>query len=136
MPNSTSPSANRFRFRAWLINVKMMVRPESLSLSPSSIWEITHRRGEVLFAPNVPEAAIVMQSTGLTDKNGKESYGGDIARAEIGMDDVTVKDGEVKQGDCGRWYIYTKDSRHVLKDTRHEIIGNRYENPDLLPKAS
>lgn len=75
-----------------------------------------------------------MQFTGLTDKNGKEIYEGDIL-------DADGKNRWVEWNIGGEWSITTKvengrSFRHLgnyLYDHKCEVIGNIYENPDLLP---
>ncbi len=75
----------------------------------------------------------IMQYTGLKDKNGKEIYEGDI---------ISYKDGRVCEI---TWHEHTAsfDSRGLtsngiprpLNDRPHilcEVIGNIYENPELL----
>jgi len=68
----------------------------------------------------------VMQFTGLLDKNGKEIYEGDIVRGQhkiIG--DWTAK---VDFLATGIWFGGAKFS----EVENYEIIGNIYENPELL----
>lgn len=96
------------------------------------------------------EAIVVMQSTGLTDKNGKEIYEGDILLEEwFGHRGRNYKH-EVRWADFG-WGLSKngrKDSVTYFTPGLHHqdsfdlgnpkleyfrIIGNIYENPDLLP---
>lgn len=63
---------------------------------------------------------ILMQYTGLHDKNGKEIYEGDILKASWGYQ------GEVKFD----WFIYANLECTIADDV--EVIGNIYENPELL----
>lgn len=73
---------------------------------------------------------IISQFTGLLDKNGKEIYEGDI-----------VRDGVV-EFKFGKWLIVNKRDdlkTKILYDAIHdtdkqEIIGNIYENPELLER--
>jgi uncharacterized phage protein (TIGR01671 family) len=87
------------------------------------------------------EDMILMQYTGLKDKNGKEIYEGDI-----------VKHNGFYEGDCyynagcGQvlwddedtgFYLTAKDTSFInlfdlTRNLDGEIIGNIYENPELL----
>ena len=66
-----------------------------------------------------------MQFTGLTDKNGKEIYEGDIVRYRDGIYKVD-------------WF---ENGFYLFRDVRAkfdiwwvdtEVVGNIYENPELL----
>ena len=76
---------------------------------------------------------VLMQSTGLTDKNGKEIFEGDVVKmaknvySEPTYYEVVRHRGgayrlESKQYGCELW----------LRHTDCEIAGNIYENPELL----
>lgn len=76
----------------------------------------------------------LMQSTGLKDKNGKEVFVGDIIKCTRGcLHEVYI---EKEYGGTyigGMPAIYLKDLREGYAWTEHEeIIGNIYENPELL----
>ena len=76
----------------------------------------------------------LMQSTGLKDKNGKEVFIGDIIKCTRGCphEVYLVKEyGGTYIG--GMPAIYLKGIREGYAWTEHEeIIGNIYENPELL----
>ena len=71
----------------------------------------------------------LMQYTGLKDKNGKEIWEGDIVDApdHCGKEVVIYGPPNFAGAWCvGAWLLGTID------DTDIEIIGNIYENPELL----
>lgn len=81
----------------------------------------------------------VMQYTGLKDKNGKEIYEGDIIKYEVPcesgsfIDYILVKWGKVefsflKKTSNNKFYRTTYQGLYKYG----EVIGNIYENPELL----
>ncbi|HEM6035457.1 TPA: hypothetical protein U2D13_000137 [Streptococcus suis] len=81
---------------------------------------------------------IVMQSTGLCDKNSKEIFEGDII---VAMSQGVKAIGEVKRRIDGYWLMYPSwqhgELWHIVEnvdtgETGVEIIGNIYENPELV----
>lgn len=81
-----------------------------------------------------PNEIVLMQSTGLKDKNGKEVFVGDIIKCTRGCphEVYLVKEyGGTYIG--GMPAIYLKGIREGYAWTEHEeILGNIYENPELL----
>ncbi|WP_138335747.1 MULTISPECIES: YopX family protein [Streptococcus] len=76
----------------------------------------------------------IMQSTGLLDKNGKEVFIGDIIKCTRGcLHEVYI---EKEYGGTyfgGMPAVYLKGLREGYAWTEHEeIVGNIYENPELL----
>lgn len=78
---------------------------------------------------------VLMLDTGLHDKNGKEIYEGDIL-GKKNPEDVGGFSGKWKiefgHSTCDDYGSETIGYRMVEKD--YEIIGNIYENPELLNK--
>lgn len=112
------------KFRAWDKN-QMWVTPIDTNYG-------LHR-----FFGAISEQAILMQYTGLKDKNGVEIYEGDIVEIEnfeAGYILTTVKNTngwlfELVANDGGTWNRRWRDIETL------EVIGNIYQNPDLLTKT-
>jgi uncharacterized phage protein (TIGR01671 family) len=88
-----------------------------------------------------PEALMtdiaLMQYTGLKDKNGREIYEGDIIREHAIDEDgqhlissVVFFDGAFCTDDGE--YLYDAIMSLDRDENHSEIIGNIYENPDLI----
>jgi len=109
------------KFRVWDKDTKEIF---DLFGNYNSVWIASILRGEH------PEIE-VMQYTGLKDKNGKEIYERDI-----------VKQKRCQCYDCeklGEWrvfiietYDYLAGNTKIARSEEIEIIGNIYENPELL----
>lgn len=122
------------RYRAWKKAGKELGRVGQIT------FEIDGSVSHVLFKGkfldfNVPINEIeLMQSTGLKDKNGKEVFVGDIIKCTRGCLHEVYIEKEYGGTYCGGMpAVYLKDLREGYAWTEHEeIIGNIYENPDLL----
>ena len=130
------------KFRAWNKEEKKM-------LKPFTIWQVSDEIDEIdLFE----EGHILMQFTGFKDKNGIEIYEGDIVRYkfmsgfdcgwENGQDwdknsdaieekigKVVFRDGEFYPREIAR---IVEDGYYSYRLFDFEVIGNAYENPELL----
>ena len=68
----------------------------------------------------------LMQFTGLTDKNGKEIYEGDIIKESSGQSYRVVFEAPSFKKAC-------ESGAYNLQATQYlEVIGNIYETPDLV----
>lgn len=73
------------------------------------------------------------QFTGLHDKNGKEIFEGDIVRHEGKNYEITFTcGGFAADGFYDTGQDYPSEFFSEFAQTRSEVIGNIYENPELL----
>lgn len=129
------------KFRAWVKESKKMIHVGSIDLANKviyySYWQQSEE-GNNLFGDAITfDETVLMQSTGLFDKNGKEIFEGDVVIAwsqgvkgtfEIKrrIDGLLLLCPARKDGEF--WYLSpTEDGREDI-----EIIGDIYQNPDLL----
>lgn len=92
------------------------------------------------FIENVPELSL-MQFTGLTDRSGREIYEGDIVENWDGnMQEVRFGTHLVRTDDydptAHGFYLYRDGMTDGMdSDDDYLVIGNIYENPELLGGA-
>lgn len=84
------------------------------------------------------DEVVLMQSTGLKDKNGVEVFQGDIVRCTRGCPHEVVWLQEYAGmyiGGMPAWYLSGLSEGYAWTGDE-EIIGNIYENPELLEQAN
>lgn len=82
----------------------------------------------------------IMQYTGIKDRNGKEIYRSDLIRDCLTMQVYEIKFGFCKKYAFSGWYAESNDGYTTSinndsdsdKNNLIEVIGNIYENPELL----
>lgn len=76
----------------------------------------------------------LMQYTGLKDKNGKEIYQGDILKWTSWSLDSGRKANKISEviWNAGAWRLSGNETWVLAIYTNIEVIGNIYENPDLI----
>lgn len=116
------------RFRALDKKFKEMVQVDALVFD-EQIIKVTYKNGNV--AKEDLKNYVLMQSTGLTDKNGKEIFEGDIIDSTDGLLNGVVK----FNIDLGMWtnslLRYNNFERLCSIANSREIIGNIWEHPEL-----
>lgn len=106
-------------------------------LKPAITWE---ENGVMMHSFVIPET--VGQYTGLTDKNGTKIFEGDIVKhSQQYLSGTVISVGVVKfyKSYCG-WLISDSTNGRanmflVNQHTSVEVIGNIYDNPELLKGA-
>lgn len=117
------------KYRAW-DKVDKVIREVTAIDWSLDLVEFMHGAIERSF-----ENVILMQSTGLKDKNGVEIFEGDIISGWVSAHSHSGRDEVLKvveyQVDRAR---YNFDAIDVFVDDKEylEVIGNIYENPELL----
>ena len=120
---------DRFKFRVWLKNTNKMYNIHSLHIGTNKAI-ISSRHGNVSVYIN--KNSILMQSTGLKDKNGKLIYEGDIVKIFHVSGTMQGKYFfDVVEWNDLRCKFDTKNYG-IIDDDVYEVIGNVYENPELL----
>ena len=139
------------KFKGWHKAQKIMYSPEEmgrdqLTLMPDGRgFANIHSTSTRLSRIDGGRKMMPLQYTGLKDKNGKEIYEGDILRDDVGEINE-VKFGKLplgKAGDCVCTYpsFYAKCYGKLGMAPYYEcaeiadwmeIIGNIYENPELI----
>lgn len=123
------------RFRAWHKAMQRMSEILAISYERQKV-KIKHQQG--ITHMTIPlDDAILMQSTGLFDKNGKEIFEGDIVVNQYGnVGYVAYLQQEagfvvvLKKSDYRLGHRNTGESYDIT--TNHEIIGNIHQNPELV----
>ena len=122
---------DRFKFRFWDKETQIMQKIPMV--------ELKHRITlDKIFAD---DRVIFMQCTGLKDKNGKLIYEGDIAKFK---DNITTNGSEthiavIEHNETFNAFMYRVECMGLFTVNKVqnenfdvEVIGNIYENPELL----
>ncbi len=115
---------NRFMFRAWDGGKMHYLFDEDIDYSHLEVfsdgWSMKFNNSEdEEKALACSMKGTLMQSTGLCDKNGKEIFEGDVVHI-------------AGYGDCLMGFPFIELYEAKAENDIGEIIGNIYENPELL----
>ncbi len=128
------------KFRAWWKSTAMMVQVNTLHSHGGIEFEVpaTYQDGSERMESDCcdePDQYELMQFTGLKDKNGVDIYEGDVVQRSV------FPEGEMKRHkpvavEFGHGVFSTDSMSPILGNIQPhqelEVIGNIYENPDLL----
>jgi uncharacterized phage protein (TIGR01671 family) len=120
-------------FRAWDKKEKEMIDINSLEIYDELDKQGFYSVGEVLNN----EDWEIMQYTGLKDKNSKGIYEGDIVANNVCNAKVVVEwEDEIRESDGTKvttgWIPFCTGWANYIGGSHFEVIGNIYENPELL----
>jgi len=129
LPKESEGEVRAIKFRAWDRTLKQMIF--------GSTSMVIRFSGKVTDGSTTPDVEL-MQFTGLHDKNGKEIYEGDIL-GSVGINASFAHAEVVFWGGC--FYAKHRTAEklaRVLLDVADiaPIIGNVFENPELLEPAA
>lgn len=115
-----------------------MYQPDEVMVGDGNIWIVDE--DDVAGEWIVNNDLNLMQSTGLFDKNGKELFEGDVIAIEVDDTETPINARVFQDSKIGVLMFHVfEDNEDVpmvelLEDNSvtFEIIGNIYENPELL----
>ncbi|MUO32877.1 YopX family protein [Enterococcus gallinarum] len=132
------------KFRAWDKEENLWIKVASLVFDEEGeMWylgPVMDDFNPVYYENELGKTWEIMQSTGLKDKNGVEIFEGDVLK--------NTRNGKIRRvhwnPSCASFHL----SKHGIEESKveywslsnpqwsYEIIGNIYENPELLEKAN
>lgn len=125
------------KFRVWLPDIDQMLRVKALVFEKDKTRCVCGYSFDFYLED---ENATIMQSTGLFDKNNKEIFEGDVIangpdvmcmKRHNTLGFYVEKKGKVEFiADCAVLEEFEEDAKEIADSL--EIIGNIYENKDIL----
>ena len=112
------------KFRASIIGLEKLIEVNKIFFSNSGDIYINNYPGQDFY---------LMQSTGLHDNNGVEIFDGDIVRLQDELH--LIKFEKYRFEADGFWMNWQDDPGDFFSEDAYkkcEVIGNIYENPELL----
>ena len=146
------------KYKAYDGSISRMYQPDEVMVGNGDIWIIDE--DDVAGSWIVNNDLVLMQSTGLKDKNGRDIFAGDVLKFNDEWDDYCYEGyvdgsiegfnyveiewettcfafGKTKISDSSLFYLI--EDEHLSfeelitsEDFEFEVIGNIYENPELL----
>ena len=129
------------KFRAFVKKENKLFETDDLLLIDFLNEEVMLQQNSIIYATSFDfDEVVLMQSTGLKDKNGKEIFEGDVIAIEVDDTGTPINARVFQNSKIGVLMFHVfEDNEDVpmvelLEDNSvaFEIIGNIYENPELL----
>ena len=123
------------KYRVWLTDIDQMLRVKALVFEQDKTRCVCGYSFDFYLED---ENATIMQSTGLKDKNGKEIFEGDILAFKTDDEVINVK---IFWDEKHALFMFRSEKYNEEEPLAElveantypfEIIGNVYENPELL----
>ena len=135
--------SREIKFRAWMREQEYMTHLKGFYKNTNTCWFTLIEDGlnGQHVSVRVPQDAILMQYTGLNDKNGVEIYEGDVLSEKCdkrspsgghycGTYGHHPENAKVVEWDTDMWKLGCFHLSGEIKDK--EVIGNIHANPELL----
>lgn len=137
---------NRFKFRLYDKAIDEMVYDVCVGFikdyGKTDDWVCADTScGQITYRDDRLKDIILMQCTGIKNKNGKLIYEGDVLKIEYYDYGTKYRIGIVEWEDDGFCVTYynAKDTKvsgcslvDIVNGNKQEVVGNIYENPELL----
>lgn len=123
------------KFRAFWKEAKLMANVEMLRSDGSIEFfvpvESGNKEWEQLQVLDESEQYELMQFTGLLDKNGKEIYEGDIIKhSDYGQ--ISIIEWDERSAGWMATSVSNWNPKTNFNSQNDEVVGNKFENPELL----
>lgn len=123
------------KFRAWMKDIEAMAEVYSINFLSQKVNLVI---SGVAWTKHFSDV-ILMQSTGLKDKNGKEIFGGDVIKYTTTLEVHGTDEPEFAVVEFKNTIPYANHGKReltiddlFLDGSEWEVIGNIYENPELV----
>lgn len=111
------------KFRVWDDNLKVMYSPDN---QIGGLWNIKEAWNGIIKYKN----GTLMQYIGLKDRTGQDIYEGDICKfpKNDGSESILT----IVYNNRMACFEFSKENAPISLSLSYEIIGNIYENPELM----